>query len=51
MCGNKLLGIPTGSSPIKPEECAPMGLKYLRFATRQFLEELKNRNSLKIIYQ
>ena len=31
MAGKILLGLPTGHSPIKPEVCAPIGLKYLKF--------------------
>ena len=27
-----MLGIPLGSSPIKPDSCAPTGLKYLKIA-------------------
>ena len=32
-----LFGIPIGSSPINPEGCAPIGLKYLRLIMCQFL--------------
>jgi hypothetical protein len=32
--GTKLVGIPNGNSPISPEGCAPMGLKYLKMAIR-----------------
>ena len=30
--GKILFGIPLGDSPISPEACAPIGLKYLKFA-------------------
>lgn len=30
MKGKRLLGYSTGSSPNKPEECPPQGLKYLK---------------------
>ena len=32
--GSKLPGLPRGSSPIKPDGCAPAGLKYLREMAR-----------------
>jgi len=30
MNGNKLAGVPNGTSPINPESCAPTTLKYLK---------------------
>ena len=38
--GNKLAGIPLGSSPIRPDEWAPIGLKYLRIAISNVLSDL-----------
>ena len=31
-----MLGTPLGFSPIKPEQCAPIGLKYRKFAILHF---------------
>ena len=33
--GKILLGTPNGFSPISPDGCAPIGLKYLKLAIRQ----------------
>ena len=38
--GNILFGMPLGSSPMRLEGCAPIGLKYLRFIIFHFLGEL-----------
>ena len=37
--GKILLGFPLGSSPNKPDGCAPIGLKYLRDAIFQLFKE------------
>ena len=38
--GKILFGFPNGSSPIKPDSCAPIGLKYLKLAIFHELDEL-----------
>ena len=44
MYGKILAGIPLGSSPIIPEGCAPMGLKYLKLAMRHLFGFFKYRS-------